>query len=172
MARAGSGFHGAGVRVRMVVAATCLPDPRRLPVACCHTDRSGRPTQGAGDEVMIVRHRRDGDRAPRPLLPGRWLALSASVSVASIALLSLRWLGLGLLATRGSLAVFLLGELLGVGGVVFAVRSRRAASGGSADAAAQHLLLARRWALAGGAFVLGMFLIAAATHLVRPVMTD
>lgn len=121
------------------------------------------------------RHRATGSttrgRRRRPD-PGRYLVLSVLVSFASVGLLGLRTNGLGLLGTRGTMAIFLLGEMLGLGGIAFAVLSMMAISRGDIVRAAEDRELGRRWGLSGAAFVGGMFLLAAASHLVTPVMTS
>ena len=122
------------------------------------------------------RHRATGQtsrgKRRRPPNPVRYLVLSAAVSVAATGLLTLRTHGLGLLGTRGTMAIFLLGEMLGMGGMAFAVLSMMAISRGDIVRAAEDRELGQRWARSGATFVLGMFLLAAAAHLVTPVMSS
>lgn len=105
-------------------------------------------------------HRGDGaDTVPGPGARGVWLALAIAVTVLAVGLLWLRSIGLSVLGTRGVAAVFVLGELLGLGGVVFAGRAMIEA-GSDPAAAAESLGTARRWVLSGLAFLAGMVLIA------------
>lgn len=98
-------------------------------------------------------------RPVRPPQPVPWLVLSIVVAVLALGLLSLRSVGLELLGSRGLVAVFVLGEALGIGGIVFAGRAL-AELRHDPERAAESLGTARRWALSGVAFLLGMGLIA------------
>lgn len=88
-----------------------------------------------------------------------WLALAIAVPVLAVGLLWLRSLGLSVLGARGVIAVFVLGEVLGVGGVVFAIRAQVEAPE-RPQVSANALATARRWVLSGLVFLAGMALIA------------
>lgn len=111
-------------------------------------------------------------RRRSPGTPAGLLTISLAGAVLGIGTLWLRSAGLGLLGTKGTAAIFVLAEGLSIGGVVFVGLSVRAAGRGNASRARDDLDLGRRWGLAGLGFVLGMFAIAACSHLVAPVMTS
>lgn len=107
-----------------------------------------------------------------PLRPAGWLVLGILVVIASFGLLGLPSLGLHLLGTKGTAVIFALGEVLGAGAIGFVIAATAAARRGELGAAAEDLHLARRWSLAGTTFVVGMFALAAASHLIPAVMTS
>ncbi|HEY3503651.1 MAG TPA: hypothetical protein VGN37_12805 [Actinocatenispora sp.] len=97
--------------------------------------------------------------------------LAIVVTVLAFGLLSLRSIGLDLLGGRGLAAVFVLGEALGIGGIVFVSRSMTIA-GSNPDEAAEALATGRRWVLSGLAFVVGMGLIALGAQFLPTAMTS
>lgn len=103
--------------------------------------------------------------------PTPWLVLSIVVTVLAFGLLSLRSIGLDLLGGRGLAAVFVLGEALGIGGIVFVSRSMTIADS-NPDEAAEALATGRRWVLSGLAFVVGMGLIALGAQFLPTAMTS
>lgn len=112
-----------------------------------------------------------GRHKARTARPTLWLVLAIVVTVLAFGLLSLRSIGLDLLGGRGLAAVFVLGEALGIGGIVFVSRSMTIA-GSNPDEAAEALATGRRWVLSGLAFVVGMGLIALGAQFLPTAMTS
>ena len=96
---------------------------------------------------------------PTPAERGVWLGLAVAVAVLAIGLLWLRTAGLAVLGGRGVAAVFVLGEVLGIGGIVFALRAVVEAED-KPRVSAEALGTARRWVVSGLVFLAGMAVIA------------